>query len=72
MDLRLGDDLYDSFMAYQGRLLKVFDRMTDEYGFRVVDTSGSIQSISDQIKELLEPMLVPVLAPAFSGLAGSR
>jgi dTMP kinase len=63
MDLRLGDDLYDSFMAYQGRLLKVFDRMTDEYGFHVVDTSGSIQNVSDQIKELLEPMLVPVLAP---------
>jgi hypothetical protein len=53
-------------------LLKVFDRMTDEYGFRVVDTSGSIQNVSDQIKGLLEPMLVPVLAPAFSGLAGSR
>ena len=63
MDLRLGDDLYDSFMAYQGRLLKVFDRMTDEYGFRIVDTSASIQSVSDQIKGLLEPMLVPVLAP---------
>jgi dTMP kinase len=63
MDLRLGDDLYDSFMAYQGRLLQVFDRMTDEYGFRVVDTSGSIQNVSDQIKGLLEPMLVPVLAP---------
>ncbi len=63
MDLRLGDDLYDSFMAYQGRLLQVFDRMTDEYGFRVVDTSGSIQNVSDQIKGLVEPMLVPVLAP---------
>jgi dTMP kinase len=63
MDLRLGDDLYDSFMAYQGRLLTVFDRMTDEYGFQVVDTSGSIQNVSDRIKELLEPKLVPVLAP---------
>jgi dTMP kinase len=62
MDLRLGDDLYDSFMAYQGRLLKVFDRMSDEYGFRVVDTSPGIQNVSDQIKELLEPILVPVLA----------
>jgi len=63
MDLRLGDDLYDSFMAYQGRLLKVFDRMSDEYGFRVVDTSPGIQNVSDQIKELLEPILVPVLVP---------
>jgi dTMP kinase len=64
MDLRLGDDLYDSVMAYQGRLLKVFDRMSDEYGFRVVDTSPGIQNVSDQIKELLEPILLPVLALA--------
>jgi len=64
MDLRLGDDLYDSFVAYQARLLKVFDRMTDEYGFHVVDSSASIQAVSDQIKDILEPMLVPVAAPA--------
>jgi hypothetical protein len=37
--------------------------MSDEYGFRVVDTSPGIQNVSDQIKELLEPILVPVLAP---------
>jgi len=64
MDLRLGDDLYDSFVAYQARLLKVFDRMTDEYGFHVVDSSASIQAVSDQIKDILEPMLVPVAASA--------
>ena len=59
MDMRLGEDLYDSFVEYQKRLLTVFDRMSDEYGFHVVDSSASIQSVSDQIKELLEPMLVP-------------
>ena len=59
MDLRLGEDLYDSYVAYQTRLLDVFDSMSDEYGFRVVDTSGGIQDVSDQIKELIEPMLAP-------------
>jgi dTMP kinase len=57
MDLRLGEDLYDSYVAYQTRLLGVFDSMSDEYEFRVVDTSASIQDVSDQIKELIEPML---------------
>ena len=57
MDLRLGEDLYDSYVAYQTRLLGVFDSMTDEYGFNVVDTSASIQDVSDEIKELVEPML---------------
>jgi thymidylate kinase len=50
--------------AYQARLLKAFDRMTDEYGFHVVDSSASIQAVSDQIKDILEPMLVPVCASA--------
>jgi dTMP kinase len=57
MDLRLGEDLYDSYVAYQTRLLGVFDSMSDEYGFHVVDTAASIQDVSDQIKELVEPML---------------
>jgi len=57
MDLRLGEDLYDSYVAYQTRLLGGFDSMTDEYGFHVVDTAASIQDVSDKIKELVEPML---------------
>ena len=31
MDLHLGEDLYDSFIEYQTRMLKVFDRLTGEY-----------------------------------------
>jgi dTMP kinase len=59
MDLRMGEDLFDSFIAYQGRLLAVFDTMAGEYGFQVVDTSANIQNVSDQIKALLEPLLTP-------------
>jgi dTMP kinase len=59
MDLRLGEDLYDSYVAYQTRLLAVFDNMTDEYGFHVVDTAASVRYVSEQIMELVEPMLAP-------------
>ena len=58
MDLRLGEDLFDSFIAYQSRLLAVFDTMAGEYGFQVVDTSANIQNVSEQIKVLLEPLLI--------------
>jgi dTMP kinase len=58
MDLHLGDDMFDSFTEYQGRLLKVFDTMAHEYGFQVVDTADSIQNVSAQIKDLVEPLLV--------------
>src|SRR5205807_1173366 len=33
MDMRLGDDLYESFVNYQVRLLAQFDAMVDEYHF---------------------------------------
>ena len=62
MDLRLGEDLYDSFVAYQTRLLAAFDHMTAEYGFQVVDASASIETVSDRIKDLLEPILIPASA----------
>jgi dTMP kinase len=58
MDLHLGEDMFDSFTAYQGRLLNVFDTMAGEYGFEVVDTADSIQNVSEQIKALLEPLLI--------------
>ena len=64
MDLRLGEDLYDSYVAYQTRLLTVFDGMTAEYDFQVVDASPDIQTVSDRIKELLQPMLVSAAAAA--------
>jgi dTMP kinase len=31
MDMNYGDDLYDSFVAYQGALIEQFDRMAGEY-----------------------------------------
>ena len=64
MDLRLGDDLYDSFVEYQSRLLAEFDRMTEEYAFQVVDTSANILSVSEEIRGILEPMLLPCVTPA--------
>src|SRR6266705_2897121 len=45
MDIRLGDDLFDSFTEYQTRMLSVFDSMIDEYGFEVIDATQPIDVI---------------------------
>src|ERR1041385_1317220 len=50
MDLNLGEDFYDSFVAYQTRLLREFDRMTGEYGFRVVDASRPIRRVAADLR----------------------
>jgi dTMP kinase len=50
MDLNLGADFYDSFVEYQTRLLREFDRMSGEYGFRVVDASRSIRRVASDLR----------------------
>ncbi|OFW35796.1 MAG: thymidylate kinase [Acidobacteria bacterium RIFCSPLOWO2_12_FULL_67_14] len=57
MDLNLGADMYDSFVEYQSRLLDVFEAMSREYGFRVVDTAAQIGDVGDQIKDSIEPLM---------------
>jgi dTMP kinase len=50
MDLGLGQDFYDSFIAYQTRMLKVFDRMSSEYGFHVLNASRSVRSVAADLR----------------------
>ena len=56
MDLNLGGDMYDSFLEYQSRLLRIFDAMSSEYRFHVVETTAPIQDVCDEIKNRLEPL----------------
>jgi len=57
MDLHLGEDLYDSFIEYQTRLLKVFDRLTGEYGFRVLNASRSVRSVGNDLRRAIAAVL---------------
>jgi dTMP kinase len=51
MDLNLGEDLYDSFIEYQKRILKVFDRLTGEYGFQVLNASRSVRTVANDLRK---------------------
>lgn len=57
MDIRLGKDLYDSFVEYQKRMLKVFDRMGDEYGFHVLNASRSVRSVAADLRRSVGSLL---------------
>jgi dTMP kinase len=50
MDLHFGHDFYDSFVEYQTRMLKVFDRMSVEYGFQVLDASRSVNRVAATLR----------------------
>jgi dTMP kinase len=57
MDMRLGNDLFESFVNYQSRLLKLYDAMAGEYGFHVINAAQSPEEIATQLKEHIEPLL---------------
>ena len=50
MDLYLGEDFYDSFVEYQTRMLREFDRMKGEYGFRIMDASRSVNRVAADLR----------------------
>jgi dTMP kinase len=57
MDLNLGEDLYDSFIEYQRRLLRVFDRLTGEYGFHVLNASRSVRTVGNDLRRAVMKVL---------------
>jgi dTMP kinase len=63
MDLKLGDDIYDSFRAYQLKLLREYQSMADEFHFRVVDARRPIDRIQDELRRQVAAFLEPTEKP---------
>ncbi len=57
MDLPMGEDLYDSFMNYQRRIIEELDTLSREYAFQTIDATRKVDDISrdlcDRVAELL-------------------
>ncbi len=51
MDLHLGEDMYDSFVRYQGWLLSEFDKMAETYGFELIDAFGPVEETFEILRE---------------------
>src|SRR5712692_737301 len=57
MDMRLGADLFESFVNYQAQLLEQFAVMSSEYGFETIDASLPVEQITEQLKLKVVPLL---------------
>ena len=49
MDVPMGEDLYDSFVNYQGRIIRELDGLAREYGFHTLDATRDEDDISDEL-----------------------
>lgn len=50
MDLRFGRNMYDSFVRYQSRLIRVFDSLATPYNFQVIDASRPPVEVFESLK----------------------
>ena len=57
MDLKIGDDIYESFRGYQRSLLKEYSSMAEEYGFRVLDARRKVEVIQDELRRQIGAFL---------------
>ena len=57
MDMKLGDDIYESFRAYQRSLLREYASMADEFGFRVLDARRKVDVIQDELRRQIGAFL---------------
>ena len=69
MDLPMGEDLYESFIEYQRRVISELDSLSTEYSFQTIDATRPVEDISedlcDRVTQLLaRPRPAPALRPA--------
>jgi dTMP kinase len=57
MDLRMGEDLYESFIRYQKWLLAEFDKMVEPYGFNTIDASASVEDVFTDLRERVDKVI---------------
>jgi len=57
MDIRCADNLFDSFITYQGELIEQFDQLSREYGFINIDANKPVPDVFGEIKKNLKQFI---------------
>ena len=57
MDLPMGEDLYDSFVNYQRRIIQQLDQLAREYAFETIDATKRVEQISEQLCDRVAALL---------------
>jgi dTMP kinase len=57
MDLPMGEDLYESFINYQRRVIGQLDQLSTEYQFDAIDATRSVNEVSSYLAERVSTMI---------------
>ncbi len=56
-DIGMSTDLYQSFKLYQSQILFEYERMVDEYQYKVVDSDDTIDSVQKTLRNYVRKLL---------------
>jgi dTMP kinase len=57
MDLPMGEDLYDSFVNYQRRVIQELDALSSEFGFETLDATRSLEANAEDLATKVAALL---------------
>lgn len=57
-DIGMSTDLYQSFKLYQSKILKEYERMVDEYSFKVIAADEPIEAVQKHLRNYMRELLV--------------
>ena len=57
LDLGLSDDPAEAYRIFQGRILREYDHMVDEFGLSVIDAAQPIVTQQERVRALIKPKL---------------
>jgi dTMP kinase len=57
MDLPMGEDLYESFINYQRRVIRELDTLSREFQFQSIDAMMPVNEIADHLAESVSAMI---------------
>ena len=63
LDIGFGPNMYDSFVKYQSRLIRVFDSLAEPYGFEVIDATRPPVEIFESLKTSVSRIFEPAEKP---------
>jgi len=58
MDIQMKDNLYDSFVEYQSRMIKQFDSMVNEFHFIVIDATRPVKDIFTDLRQQIKKLII--------------
>jgi dTMP kinase len=69
MDLNPSEDMYESFRKYQTALLAEFEKLVEEYQFKVIDATQDIPVVFEDLREGISDVLTESEPPSLETVA---